>query len=121
MTRWQIGVFVTAALILAGLFVEFVVPSWMFYPLGVCTGKACGYQWWSGIAGSFLLGGGIWSGIGMAYWHHQCHAPACLRLGKHPTADGTHRLCARHHPDLPDDRKSTLSEIHERHHAAKNS
>lgn len=51
------------------------------------------------------------------YWHHVCGAPWCFWPGKHPTADGMHKLCRRHHPDLPK-RKLTLAEIVDRHHAA---
>jgi hypothetical protein len=46
-----------------------------------------------------------------------CDAPWCLRHGRHPTADGQHHLCRKHHPDLPD-RRLTLAEIHHRHHTA---
>lgn len=78
-----------------------------------------GYQLWSGILGSFLTSVPGWL---VAFWlflrTHNCAAPWCLRLGKHPTADGHHRLCRRHHPDLPD-RQLSLHEIHLRHHAAK--
>lgn len=55
--------------------------------------------------------------IVLFYRHHTCGAPWCLRLGKHPTADGLHKLCRKHHPDLPN-HKLTLAEIHLRHHAA---
>lgn len=70
-----------------------------------------GYQWWSGIGS----GSPIFVGL-IAWWrHHNCMTPRCLRLGRHPTADGVHRLCRRHHPDIPD-RGMSLEEIHERHH-----
>lgn len=59
-------------------------------------------------------------GVVVLYRHHVCGAPRCWRLGKHPTADGMHHLCARHHPDLPDQGRLSLAQIVERHHAAKN-
>lgn len=85
---------------------------WLWHPL-----IGPGYQFWSGIGsdiGQITLVGGL---IAM-YRKHNCGAPRCLRIGKHPTADGLHHLCRRHHPDLPDHRLS-LAEIHQRHHAAK--
>lgn len=118
MTRAQILAAAASALIAAGLLVALVIPDWLWHPLGVCSGNACGYQFWSGVAGSFLIGGGLWTGGLSMYWRHTCHAPGCLRIGKHPTADGMHHLCARHHPDLPDGRRS-LEEIHAAHHAAR--
>lgn len=76
-----------------------------------------GYQFWSGIAGSFVLGGGMWAAALTHYRRHVCQAPRCLRLGRHRTADGLHYLCGRHHPDLPD-RRLSLAEIHVRHRLA---
>jgi hypothetical protein len=86
---------------------------WLWHPLiGV------GYQFWSGIASDIgevtLIGGMI-----AIYRKHNCGAPRCLRLGKHPTADGLHHLCAKHHPDLPDSGHESLEQIHARHRAAK--
>lgn len=76
-----------------------------------------GYQLWSG-AGSDL---GEITMIGLAvaaFKHWNCEAPRCLRHGKHPTADGQHHLCRKHHPDLPN-RRLSLAEIHLRHARAK--
>lgn len=78
-----------------------------------------GYQWHSGIGSDFgevtLIGAAV-----AAYRHINCAAPRCWRRGSHKTADGLHRLCRRHHPELPN-RKLSLAEIHERHHAARKS
>jgi hypothetical protein len=86
---------------------------WLWHPL-----QGPGYQFWSGIASDIgevtLIGGGI-----ALYRKHNCGAPRCWRIGKHPTADGLHELCAKHHPDLPDHGRLSLKEIVERHHAAK--
>ena len=79
--------------------------------------------WWLSVKGyaltsswfqvTFITAGVLW------YRHHMCGAPWCVRPGPHPTADGMHHLCRKHHPDLPN-HKLTLAEIHLRHHQAKN-
>jgi len=76
-----------------------------------------GYQWASGPGANFGEIAIIGAAIGL-YRRWNCSAPRCWRHGKHPTADGLHHLCRRHHPDLPD-RRLTLAEIHLRHHRAK--
>lgn len=70
------------------------------------------YSFWSGIAGEL----GFPAAIAVWWRHNNCHAPRCWRLGRHPTADGTYRLCAAHHPDVPD--ALTLEDIHEAHREA---
>ena len=73
-----------------------------------------GYQWWSGLGS-----GSAWIAAVAVGWRHlNCQTPRCLRLGRHPTADGLHKLCRKHHPDLPN-RSLKLEEIHRMHHAAK--
>jgi hypothetical protein len=57
-------------------------------------------------------------GLGIVYWHHTCSNPRCFRWGKHPTADGLHKLCRRCHPDLPNKRRLSLAEITKRHRDA---
>lgn len=76
-----------------------------------------GYQFWSGIAGCFVSLG-LLGGLIAFMRQRKCQAPRCWRFGPHRSADGLHRLCRKHHPDLPD-RRLTLSEIHVRHHKAK--
>jgi hypothetical protein len=76
-----------------------------------------GYQLWSGAGANF----GEITVIGLvigAYRHINCDAPRCWRRGPHKTADGQHKLCRKHHPDLPSHRLS-LGEIHLRHHESK--
>lgn len=76
-----------------------------------------GYQLWSGSGSD--LGEITLFGLFVGAWRHvNCHAPWCLRLGKHPTSDGHFKLCRKHHPDLPEKRLS-LADIHARHCAAK--
>lgn len=57
------------------------------------------YSFWSGIAGSFLVG--IAGFILLWYIHHTCQgSPWCWRVGKYQAAGGTFRVCRKHHPDL---------------------
>jgi hypothetical protein len=74
-----------------------------------------GYQWWSG-AGSDIGEATVIGAALMLFKRWNCESPWCLRHGKHPTADGLHHLCRKHHPDLG--RKLSLAEIHARHFAA---
>ena len=76
------------------------------------------YNWWSG-PGSDLGEASILLGILAAYRHHNCHVKGCPRLGR--TVDGTPYLaCPRHHPAHHGERRGvSLSNIHEAHHAAK--
>ena len=85
---------------------------WLWHPL-----EGPGYQFWSGIGSD--IGEITLLALAISWWRHiNCASPHCWRLGKHPTADGLHKLCRKHHPDLPDHPLS-LPEIHERHEAAK--
>lgn len=83
---------------------------WFWHPL-----VGPGYQFWSGIEGSIpqIAGLGLLAGL---LKHLNCDSPRCYRYGPHRTADGHHKLCRIHHPDLPNHRLS-LEEILERHHA----
>lgn len=84
---------------------------WLWHPL-----SGPGYQFWSGIGSDVseiaIIGGAI-----AVFRRWNCAAPGCLRHGRHPTADGQHCLCRKHHPDLPN-KRLTLVEIHNRHYAA---
>lgn len=84
----------------------------LWHPL---TGN--GYQFWSG-AGSDIGEVAIIGGLITITRRLNCQAPRCFRFGRHMTADGHHRLCRVHHPDVPNHRPS-LAEIHEQHAAAK--
>jgi hypothetical protein len=94
------------------------VQHWLAIHLGIENEASKYYAAWSGslsdIGEVTLLGA-----IGGVYWHHQCHNPKCHRIARHPTADGTFKLCARCHPDIPD--HPTLEHIHALHHAARKS
>jgi hypothetical protein len=128
MKRWQI--LLTSALVITVLvFIAiWVIPAYIYHPEGYCTGSrvqvrdCLGYNFWSGIAGSFvtsvLTGSGLWTATFLWWWHHRCDTPGCLRKGKHPTADQMHKLCRVCHPDHPG-HKLSLAEITELHHEAK--
>ena len=83
---------------------------WLWHPL-----FGPGYQFYSGVGSDIseitILGAAI-----ALLKHANCDAPRCLRYGPHRTADGHHKLCRKHHPDLPNHRLS-LREIHARHAA----
>lgn len=80
---------------------------------GVAYGHLVWYNFWSGIAGSFLVG--VIAYVVLWYWHHTCHASwKCLRYGKYDAAGGMFKLCAKHHPDIQG-RKITAELIHELH------
>lgn len=101
----------------------FALTFWQFvshdilHPLtGPASAKHGGYLFWSGIAGSFVLGGGIWTGTVVLYRKHNCHIKGCWRIGRHPAAGGKYIVCPKHHPGVPDKHLS-VSQVHADHHA----
>jgi hypothetical protein len=75
----------------------------LFHVMGADYGLPYGswswYDFWSGIAGSFLVSLVVfWA---LWYWHHTCQDSwRCWRWGKYPVAGGMFRVCHRHHPEL---------------------
>jgi hypothetical protein len=66
---------------------------------GLPYGHFSPYDFWSGVAGSFVIGALVF--IVTAWLHQTCHhSPRCLRRGRHPAAGGMFRLCWKHHPDM---------------------
>ena len=63
--------------------------------------KANGYQFWSGIAGSFATNGGLYVGAFVLWRKHNCHVHGCWRVQFHPHPDHGHPVCRRHHPHDP--------------------
>ena len=59
--------------------------------------RGWGYQFWSGIAGSFLLGGGIWTGLALGLYKRNCHVHRCWRLSWHTHPDHGHPVCKKHY------------------------
>lgn len=85
--------------------------AWSTYVLHPLHGN--GYQWHSGI-GSDIQELAIFGTVIALVKHANCDAPRCFRYGPHRTADGHHKLCRKHHPDLPN-HKLSLHEIRLRH------
>jgi hypothetical protein len=87
------------------------VWHWLGYWTGVTNEAGKGYALWSGI-GSDL---GIFAGVFFFYYHHTCHAKRCWRVSKHEVDGTPFKVCARHHPSVPD-RGATAGHIHRLHH-----
>jgi hypothetical protein len=103
-----------------------VIAHWLHWTFWPESGQ--GYAFTSSV-----LGGLGYLAILAVLWRKLvCQSPYCFRMGHHPTADGQHHLCRHHHPDHPTRKRwrwlpqwfmfnvprPSLSEIHERHHAA---
>lgn len=90
---------------------------WFLHVTGTSNETGPFYAFWSGFGSD--LGELTLIGTVAAAWRTQtCHASFwCWRHGRHPTADGVYRLCAKHHPDVP--RRVTLAHIHAEHHRAR--
>ena len=81
---------------------------WLIHFSGVDYGARYGvwvpYNFWSGIAGSFIasiIGSGL-TFFFMFYVHHVCtYSRWCIRWGHTPMAGGLGRVCHHHHPDRP--------------------
>jgi hypothetical protein len=99
-------------LAVASIWPHLLLAHWLSWP------------WWpaSGKASAFFSGFGADLGeltiFTILFRKLNCHAPRCPRIGHHPTADGLHHLCRRHHPDIPR-RRMPLAAIHAAHHRAK--
>ena len=88
---------------------------WLVHVTGCDYGLPYGrfgfYNFWSGIAGSFLVGMGVW--LGGFWWHNQCGVHRCYWYARRTTAAGE-RACWRHHPHP----RRTVEDLHAAHHAA---
>lgn len=72
-----------------------IFDGYFFHPL-----HGDGYQFWSGIAGSFLTSIPGWLTVLVLYArHHNCHVHGCWRLQWHPHPETGHPVCKKHHPD----------------------
>lgn len=73
-----------------------ILAHWFFHPL-----RGLGYQFWSGIAGSFLTSLPGWVVAAILFWrHHNCKERRCVRLG-HPHPKHGMPVCRKHfHNDL---------------------
>jgi hypothetical protein len=95
---------------------------WWIHFFGIDFGTKYGvwvpYNFWSGVAGSFLmsvLGSALTFGI-LFYVHHVCtYSRWCVRWGHTQLADGRGRACWRHHPDHKGRRKLRGPALHKAH------
>ena len=92
------------------------VWRWLVHFAGVDYGAPYGrwvpYNFWSGIAGSFIIGALVWAFL--TWYHGTCQgSPRCLRRGRHDAAGGTFKLCWKHHPDMGE--RPHLEMIHRLH------
>jgi len=93
---------------------------WLVHQAGVDQGAPYGswvpLNFWSGIAGSFLVNLATFALV--FYAHHTCHDSwRCWRWGKYPAAGGIFRTCWKHHPDSDGGRRPSRDLIHQLHHA----
>lgn len=72
----------------------------LLYWLGLTSPASAPYLFWSGFAGGVSLFGGAL----MFCLRHTCHVPMCFRIGKFGLPDSPYHLCAKHHPDVPNNR-----------------
>jgi hypothetical protein len=92
--------------------VQFIF-HWLAVHTGTVNEAGPYYGFWSGFGSdlSEILGPII--ALGLYYWHHQCHAKGCHRIGRHEAAGGQYKLCRRCHPDIPT--RVSLASIHAAH------
>lgn len=91
---------------------------WLVHQAGIDQGAPYGrwvpLNFWSGIAGSFLVN--LVTFFALWYVHHTCHDSwRCLRWGKFPAAGGVFRTCWRHHPDSDGARRPSRDVIRRLH------
>ena len=60
------------------------------------------YDFYSGIFGVLVFGGGIVSGAYVTARKHNCHQPRCWRVGRFPVEGTGLNACRRHHPHPPE-------------------
>ena len=65
---------------------------WLATVLGLNNPAGAAYSFWSGFGADLP----IFVGIGVFVRRHNCHAPRCWRLGRHPQQDGAIH-CQIHH------------------------
>lgn len=70
------------------------------------------YSFWSGV-GSCLTYIAV---LGAAWRHLNCHSQGCWRLAKHPVDGTPYKVCAKHHPTIPN--RITAAHIHDAHRDA---
>lgn len=110
--RDWLAVFIGVVLVVIVVLIA-MAPSWLWHPLGYCTGSAVavrdckGYNIWSGIASDvseITLPVSLIAGIlfvrRFAHEHFECHEETCHKMGVHRIEGTPHRVCWAHHPLL---------------------
>lgn len=76
--------------------------GWLYglgvHPYPASSSTPWTYQMWSGILPALTVVS-LFTAMGGAWHHANCHVHGCWRLGKFPVAEGAFRVCLRHHPD----------------------
>lgn len=97
-----------------------VLWHWLVHVSGSDYGLPYGtfsfYDFWSGVAGSFLVGLVVY--LTLWWLRGTCHDSwHCLRHGKYAAAGGMFRLCRHHHPDLKGQRphRELIDRLHREH------
>jgi hypothetical protein len=81
----------------------------LFHLLGLDGGDW--YNFFSGIFGVLVFGGGLLTTAYVTARKHNCHQPGCWRVGRLPVQGTAYVVCHRHHPSPP-----TPETIRERYH-----
>lgn len=59
------------------------------------------YNFYSGIFGVLVFGGGLATTAYVTARKHNCHQPKCWRIGRLPVQGTAYVVCKRHHPAPP--------------------
>jgi len=59
------------------------------------------YNFYSGIFGVLVFGGGMLTSAWVVARKHNCHQPRCWRIGRFPVDGTLLSACRRHHPHPP--------------------
>ena len=85
-------------------------PEWLYHPLGVCPlvphaqRIACqSYNFWSGVAGSFLISLPSWLvALGLFFRHRNCHHKRCWSIHTHNHPEHGWPACKQHWREIPE-------------------
>ena len=65
------------------------------------------YNFFSGLFGVLVIGGGLIYNAWVNARRHNCHQPGCWRVGRFPVEGTAWMACHRHHPGPP--QKDTIT------------
>jgi hypothetical protein len=114
-SRLWVGLFFLADLLTGAWLIVHIpaVAHFVTYWTGQDLESGGKYGAWSGFWGAIqptLIATGL-----IVYWRTSCHHRGCWLPARHPSADGSLKLCRFHHPDIRG-RKVTAGLIRELHH-----